>query len=96
MDTKICDTCLTAVHAEFRVADLETQESIARDIGAEIDDHCCESVETGEPCGCGCRRTLGTYQSPQGFTGKRMGQPSDGAGTSGSARGGGLSGKGSI
>ena len=37
-----------------------------------------------------------TYQSPQGFTGKRMGSPSDGAGQSGSGRGGGLSGKGSI
>ena len=36
----------------------------------------------------------GTYQSPQGFTGKRMGSPSDGAGYSGSGRGTGLSGKG--
>ena len=57
MDTQVCDTCLTAVYDEFPVSDRETQESIARDIGADIGDHCCESVETGEPCGCGCGRT---------------------------------------
>lgn len=36
-----------------------------------------------------------SYQSPQGFSGKRMGQPGDGV-SSGFSRGAGPSGKGSI
>lgn len=93
--TRICDTCLTAVYDECLVSDLETQVELAQTIGADIGDHCCESVETGEPCGCGCCRTPTAYQSPQGFTGKRMGQPGEGV-ESGFSRGEGLSGKGSI
>ena len=56
-----------------------------------------QSMTFGGHClNCGYKPTEDIYQSPQGFSGKRMGSPSDGAGHSGSGRGGGLSGKGSV
>lgn len=104
--TQVCDNCLTAVHDEHTGFKLSTEEQayMARDLGADIADHRCEQFDGGSPCDCACyggptekrdqTETTPAYQSPQGFTGKRMGQPDGGATHSGFSRGPGPSGKG--
>lgn len=55
----VCDLCVEAAleevddDAEFSRNSLA---KIARDLGADIADHNCESTDSHEECGCACQR----------------------------------------
>ena len=52
----VCDSCLTVAY-DHGVYGLEDQEEFMRMLGADVEDHLCDEVETdGEiKCGCPCR-----------------------------------------
>ena len=64
----ICDTCMEAAYEEgpfMAVGDMDPPDPaddddlfryICVEYGAEMPDHICQRVETGEQCDCGCKR----------------------------------------
>ena len=53
---RVCDSCLDAAY-DMGLEDRESQVTIMVEMGADVEDHLCDEVETdGEiRCGCACR-----------------------------------------
>ena len=51
---KFCDDCLDAAY-DMGIDDDETMDTILSEMGADIADHTCESVEFDRVCGCACK-----------------------------------------
>ena len=55
--TTACDMCIDALSEEFGEVDDEMATMFLAEMGADIPDHLCESVEVpGAACACACKR----------------------------------------
>ena len=56
---RVCDSCLEAAADMMAGEDRESQALVMIELGADVEDHLCDAVETPgvvKSCACACRR----------------------------------------